>query len=99
MTRAQPRVPAGQEGGGRFASVSCPRVYALLDGLAEDAPEPEPTEDDPVIEVAPGRFRVWAPQCPHGHFRRWADAVADGCKVQRNCRQCHPPRRQPSAGL
>lgn len=88
---AQPRHPAGSAVGGRFASVECPRVYALLDTLSP--PEPEPTAENPVVEVAPGRFLVYAPKCPHGHFRRWADAVAPDCKVQRNCRGCWPPRR------
>lgn len=85
MTAVQPRVPAGQEGGGRFASVECPTTYRLLAALRpveEARPDPE----------RPGRYVVPAPKCPHGHFRRWADAVAEGCKVQRNCRRCHPPR-------
>jgi hypothetical protein len=30
---AQPRVPAGQEGGGRFASAECPTTYRLLAAL------------------------------------------------------------------
>jgi hypothetical protein len=96
VTAVQPRVPPGTREGGRFASASCPAVYALLDSLAAGAPEPEPSEANPIVEVAPGRYRIWAPKCPHGSFRWWADAVAPGCKVQRNCRACHPPRRGPS---
>ena len=97
MTAAvdQPRVPAGQAGGGRFAAKpapsACATVYALLDGLAAQV-EPRAGE---VIYDDGVRVSFYAPRCPHGHFRRWADAVAPGCKVQRNCRRCHPPRRGP----
>lgn len=83
-----PRVPAGQAGGGRFATAECPTTYRLLAALRPAGePWPDPTQ--------PGRYVCPAPRCPHGHFRRWADAVAEGCKVQRNCRSCHPPRSGP----
>lgn len=59
----QPRVPAGQAGGGRFATAECPRVYALLDTLA-----PEPGAPDERVNWT----AVAAPRCPHGHFARWA---------------------------
>lgn len=29
----------------------------------------EPTPECPVVEVEPGRYRVYAARCPHGHFR------------------------------
>lgn len=77
--RAQPRVPAGASGGGQFASRECPRMYALLDALAGEAPLPEPTAAEPILEVAPGHYRVYAPRCSHGHFVRWA---------RENCRRC-----------
>lgn len=64
----QPRVPAGQEGGGRFASTACPRVYALLDALA----------DEPQRST---RVAIAAPRCPHGHFARWAARNCCGGEV------------------
>lgn len=91
-TPTRPRVPAGDPDGhgGRFASAECPRVYAMLDALAEHAPPPVPTARTPVVEAEPGHFRVWAPRCPHGHFARWADALDPETKTMRNCRACHP---------
>lgn len=73
------RVPAGSPEGGRFATAECPRVYALLDSLAGQAPVPEASAAEPVLEIAPGHYRVWAPRCPHGHFIRWARV---------HCRRC-----------
>lgn len=65
----QLRVPAGQEGGGRFASRACPAVYALLDTLA------------PAEEGRSTRIAVAAPRCPHGHFARWAARNCCGSDV------------------
>jgi hypothetical protein len=88
----QPRVPAGQAGGGRFAAKAAPSacagVYAVLDRWAA---EREP-EDGEAVREEGARTVLHVRWCPHGHTRRWADAVAPGCKVQRNCRSCHPPR-------
>jgi len=53
---------------GRFASKACPRVYALLDTLAETGT---------VTVRAEGGWAVHAARCPHGHFARWA---ARNCK-------------------
>lgn len=39
---------------------------------ASEGPSPE----HPVVEVRPGQYAVYAPRCPHGHFR--------GCK-RRGC--------------
>jgi hypothetical protein len=93
------RVPAGTvdakgRRGGQFAPAAaapsaCASVYAALDAWAA-AREPE---DGEVIAEEGARVTLHRPVCPHGSFRRWADAVAPGCKVQRNCRACHPPRR------
>lgn len=102
MTAAvQVRVPAGTvdaEGrrGGQFAPASpapsaCASVYAVLDRWAA---EREP-EDGEVIREEGARVTLHRPKCPHGSFRWWADALAPGCKFQRNCRSCHPPRRGP----
>lgn len=66
---AQPRVPAGQAGGGRFATAECPRVYALLDSLAPPADGPD---------ERPNWHPVPAPRCRHGSFQRWA--VSNCCK-------------------
>lgn len=83
----QPRVPAGSPGGGQFASTECPRLYALLDTLAAGAPVPMATAAEPLLEVSPGHWRVYAPRCPHGHFRRWAQA-ADPKTGRPNCERC-----------
>lgn len=81
MTAAleQPRDAAG-----RFASAACPRVYALLDAAA-----PEPALGEPIGEEG-ARTILYSPRCPHGHFRRWADAIDPATKGQPNCRACHP---------
>lgn len=83
--QAQPRRPAG-DGKGRggqfapkFATPACPSVYALLDGLADAAPDPQPTAANPTVERPGGGWAVYAPTCPHGSFLRYA---------QRNC--CRP---------
>jgi hypothetical protein len=68
----QPRVPAGEEGGGRFATKACPQVYALLDTLAPQEPERE--------GVSGRYYRVEAPRCPHGHFARWAVHHCKRCR-------------------
>jgi hypothetical protein len=39
----------------------------------------EPSADEPVVEVRPGQYRMYAARCPHGSFARWAS---------RNC--CKP---------
>jgi hypothetical protein len=70
---------------GRFASKECPTTYRLL-AAARPVGEPRP---DPE---RPGRYVVPAARCPHGHFRRWADAFDPVTKAQRNCRPCHPRR-------
>lgn len=88
----QPRVPAGRPGGGRFASTSCPRVYALLDTLAGSAPEPE---DGEVIAEDGSRVTFHVRKCPHGHTRRWADRIDPKTK-RPNCRGCHPPHARPT---
>jgi hypothetical protein len=60
---AQPRDAVG-----RFASVECPRMYALLDGMA------------PEEGVGSRYYRVPAPRCPHGHFARWAARHCKRCR-------------------
>lgn len=58
--------------------------FVLYDaGRQHTPPIPEPvrvpgvpTPDEPVAEVRPGHYAVYAPRCPHRHFR--------GCKV-RSC--------------
>lgn len=35
---------------------------------------PLPSAEHPVVEVRPGAWRVYAPICPHGHYR--------GCRVR-----------------
>jgi hypothetical protein len=87
VTRA--RHPAGSPEGGRFAPSACASVYAVLDALAEQT---EPAEGE-VIADEGNRVVLHVRWCPHGHTRRWADRIAPGCKQQRNCRGCHPPRR------
>lgn len=82
MTSVQERVPAGQPGGGRFASTACPAVYALLDTLAPPVLRPDPDR--------PQHTAVDAPMCPHGHFARWALAL-DPKTGAPNCRRCHRP--------
>jgi hypothetical protein len=84
---------AGRPAGGRFAPraapSACSSVYAALDAWAAAAvPEEGEVLTDDGVRVTFHRER-----CPHGSFRAWADAVAPGCKFQRNCRSCHPPRR------
>lgn len=77
MTSAQPRVPAGTPGGGRFASTACPRVYALLDA---SGPDPDPVRQlfpglpSSVVGVSGSTSRVVVPttRCPHGSFTGWA---------------------------
>ena len=90
----QPRVPAGQPGGGRFAGKAapsaCSTVYALLDALAETA---EPEEGEVVYDDGV-RVTFHVRWCPHGHTKRWADAIDPRTKAQPNCRGCHPPRRR-----
>jgi hypothetical protein len=82
---SQPRQPAGTPEGGRFASRECPTTYRLLAALRpQGEPRPDPEQ--------PGRYVVPAPMCPHGHFRRWADAIDPATKTQPNCRGCHPSR-------
>jgi hypothetical protein len=70
MSGQQPRQPAGSPEGGRFASAGCAATYRLL-------ARREPSEAEPVVQLGPGRWAVWAPRCPHGHFR--------GCR-QQGCR-------------
>lgn len=65
-TVEQPRDALGQ-----FASRECPRVYALLDALADVAP---------VRERPEGGYAVAAPRCPHGHFVRWAARNCRPCR-------------------
>ncbi len=72
----QPRVPAGREGGGRFATKACPAVYALLDTLAPQEQEQRPE----------GGWAVPAPKCPHGHFARWAAGTNE--RGVPNCGRC-----------
>lgn len=78
--RAQPRVPAGHPGGGRFATAECPRVYAMLDTLTP--PEPRADPGRPQHTVVP------APKCPHGHYTRWA-LGSDPKTGAPNCARCH----------
>jgi hypothetical protein len=65
--------------------------FVLYDARAQHAPpilvEPRPvtaeggpTPEEPVVEVRPGRYRVYAARCPHGKFR--------GCRS----RGCPGPR-------
>jgi hypothetical protein len=81
----QARVPAGSSEGGRFASVECPTTYRLLAALRPEE-ECRPDPDNPARTIVP------APKCPHGHYRRWADAIDPATKAQPNCRKCHPSR-------
>jgi hypothetical protein len=49
--------------------------FVLYDARAQHTPpipEPRstgPTPDNPVVEVSPGHYAVYAPRCPHGRFR------------------------------
>lgn len=60
-----------RDAGGRFATKECPRVYALLDALAESVP---------IRERREGGYAVEAPRCPHGHFARWAARNCRPCR-------------------
>jgi hypothetical protein len=58
--------------------------FVLYDRAAQHVPPipvpvPQPTADNPTVEIRPNCWAVYAPRCPHGHFRRWA---------QGNCRPC-----------
>lgn len=63
--------------------------FVLYDRAAQHVPPipvpvstspPAPTAEDPVVQVRPGRWAVYAPTCPHGHFRRWAQRNCTGCR-------------------
>ena len=90
MTAAvQPRVPAGQPGGGQFGPKSWmtetgPLPYADRPSAAELPPPSlggsagwRPDPDNPTRTLVP------APRCPHGSFARWA---ARNCCVPRRTR-------------
>jgi hypothetical protein len=88
---ARPRVPAGQSGGGQFAPQAWmfetgPLPFLDRPSAAELPPLPdlEPTAENPVIEVRPNAWRVYAPKCPHGHFAHWA---------AKNCKPCQRSNR------
>jgi hypothetical protein len=63
--------------------------FVLYDERAQHTPPipvpavlDEPTAECPVVEVRPGKYRVYAPRCAHGHF-----AAVDGGRG-RGCRPC-----------
>lgn len=76
----QLRVPAGQEGGGRFASRECPSTYRLLAAARVREPAEERMAGWATDADNPQRTLVPAARCPHGHFARWAAAHCRPCQ-------------------
>jgi hypothetical protein len=94
VTSAQPRVPAGLPGGGRFAPAACAHVYGLLDALARE-PEYAIARVASWADIAAAKSPAWSVSpadgparvvveplvapCPHGHVAPWSI---------RDCRPC-----------
>lgn len=65
----QRRVPAGQAGGGRFATAECPSTLRRIVAWRPGEELPAGWSLDPAN---PQRTVIAAQRCPHGHFARWA---------------------------
>lgn len=76
---AAPAAPLYVRDGSRFVVYDEQRQHTPPIPVPRPAGPGEPSAEQPVVEVAPGRYVCWAPRCPHGHFERWA---------LQNCRRC-----------